>query len=346
MKKKNEEYVQWSYDIIQNAYLNKPEDLTAQDNTYMNYLLPFSYDYFGPTNPMLVFGGHTLNDIPNQKFLTIRDGIIPTSIFFRDISPSTFKGEVLIHKDLWYTVPDAWREKVKYFNIVSKYQYDSTHLPKKIFIAGALNTVLADPDELDSMIKELRDGIGKENLKKIEVFAYFPNKRTDLWGNWEEENVLRFSASLFKNLKVDLKVPEWKLIHSENDYSDTLYYEVNAGALIKDSYLTHFTLARGAGLLKPKRKKIDRFFSVKSQVRLSLYHQMDILELDYAHLGPYLDPKSDKHFNYFRKMIEASTKNKKINFKWEKWYATYLKRFYRDNKSRLMEQEILSFYSE
>lgn len=333
MIRNDEELIQWSYDIVQNAYLNKQEDIGSQENHYLGNFVPFSLSYIGQTNPSLIFGGHSVTNLPNKGIITVRDGLIPLTIFFRDIDPAAVKGDVLIHKDLWYAVPEKWQKKVKFYEIEADTYYHSGNLPKKIFISGILNSSLADPEELDEMIKHLLDTIGKDNLKDIQIMAYFPNKPNDMWGNWQEENVLRYTQSIFSRLKFDIYMPEWRLIQAENDFKDCLYYEVNAGTFIKDSYLLHFTLSRGAGLLKPESKKIDSAFTFKSETRLSLYHKMKVYEFDFSQVDAYRDPFSAENFHYFRKLIEASNQHKKINYKWERWFATYLKKFFKDNKT-------------
>lgn len=332
-KKKEFEYVQWGYDLVQNAYLNRSEEMTSQDDLYLNYLAPFSLEVFGPTNPILMFGGHAIKEIIDRPYWTIRDGIIPLSIFFKEISPAVITGEVYIHKDLWHVVPGNWRHKVKFFSIEADQIYDKNNLPEKIFVTGILNSTLADPDEFNESLKYLADTLGKENLEKIEIFAYFPDKRNDLWGSWEEENVLKYSKAIFENLKIDIKVPEWKLLYSEVNYKNCLYFEVNNGLFIKDSFLEHFVLSRGGGSVRKPLRSIDENFKKTSEARLSIYHRICIYELDFATMDRYSNPFESENFVYFRKMIESSNKSKKVNFHWEKWYATYLKKFYKARKT-------------
>lgn len=329
MKKKDHEYVQWGYDLVHNAYLNHQEDSARTDHLYLNYLAPFSNEFFGPTNPVIFFGGHTFKNLSKLPYWTLRDGVIPLTIFFKESEPEQVKGEIFIHKDLWFVVPENWRKKVKYFSVEPDVLYDKNNLPKKIFISGILNSTLADPDEFDENLKLLADTLGKENLKKIEIFSYFPDKRNDLWGSWEEENVLKYSKAIFENLKLDIQVPEWRLIHSEVNYKDCLYYEVNSGLFIKDSYLQHFTLSRGAGGLKKAASPMDSAFKKISESRSSLYHKLFIYECDYAQMGKYENPFEHENFRYFKKIIEHTNLHKRVNFYWEKWYATYVKNFYK-----------------
>ncbi|MBC7429466.1 MAG: hypothetical protein H7336_12685 [Bacteriovorax sp.] len=333
MNKKNDfEYIQWGYDLIQNAYLNKKEDIASHDDLYKNYLAPFSLEIYGPTGPFFIYSGHGIVELKELPCWTLRDGIVPLSIFFKEVAPSEVTNKIMIHKDLWFVVPEVWRGHVQYYSIEADNIFDKNNLPEKIFVSGILNSTLAEPEDFDESLKYLADTIGKENLENIEIFAYFPDKRNDLWGSWDEENVLKYSKAIFKNLKIDIQVPEWRMIHTEVDYKKCLYHEVNNGLFVKDSYLDHFVLSRGGGHVRRAPQKIDEHFSKVSESRLSIYHRICIYDLNFEGLSKYFDPFDAENFTYFKKIIEASHGNKKLNFHWEKWYATYLKKFLKIKK--------------
>ncbi|MBC7713611.1 MAG: hypothetical protein H7177_09740 [Rhizobacter sp.] len=331
-KKNDFEYIQWGYDLIQNAYLNKKEELASHDDLYKNYLAPFSFEVYGPTNPFFIYNGHGLMELKDLPSWTLRDGIVPLSIFFKEVTPDQVTSKVFIHKDLWFIVPENWRNKIQFYSIEADNIYDKNNLPEKIFVSGILNSTLAEPEDFNDSLKYLADTLGKENLEEIEIFAYFPDKRNDLWGSWDEENVLKYSKAIFQNLKIDIKVPEWRMIHTEGDYKNCLYHEVNNGLFVKDSYLNHFVLSRGGGLVRTAPQLIDEHFTLVKESRLSIYHKICIHELNYEGLSKYSDPFELEHFAYFKKIIEAGQGNKKLNFHWEKWYASYLKKFFKSKK--------------
>lgn len=336
-KKNGYEYVQWGYDLVSNAYLNKEKkkEENYQDTLYNLYLMPFSNEIYGPTNPILFFGGNSFMDLSDKKMVTLRDGLIPLTLFFKETAPEKIAGDIYIHKDLWFIVPPLWQKKIKFFSLQAQGIYDKENLPQKIFVSGILNSILADPEELEDRLKYLSDTIGKKNLEKIEVMAYFPDKRNDLWGAWDEENVLKYSKAIFQNLKMDIQVPEWRTLHNEVDYRNCLYYEINNGLFVKDSYLEHFVLSRGGGSLRVKENKVDKHFTQKSKIPLSIYHSIEVFDLNYEAVNEYEDPFNKNYFPYFKKMIEASNNPyKKLNFHWEKWMATYLKNVYKNEKSQ------------
>ena len=331
MKEKNQT-IQWAYDLVKNTYLNKSEQVKWQDELYLNYLHPFAKEFYSPKNSLMLFGGHSFYNIKEKSQITARDGLIPLSIFFREIEPSDLDYDLFIHKDLWFIVPVEWRTKVKFYEIKAESIYSSKKLPQKIFVSGLLNSAFSDSDEFESSLKNLSDIIASKNLENIEVMAYFPGKRNDLWGSWEEENILKYSAAIFKNLKMDIKTPSWAKIKAETDFKNCLYYEVNSGLFVKDSFLSHFVLSRGGGLLEQDKDELDNRFTLLSRIKASLYHSYYFYEFNYDSETPYVDPLSSPHAAKFKKIIEFGNKDLRLNFEWEKWYASYIKKFYKLRK--------------
>jgi hypothetical protein len=326
------EYAHWGFDLVQNSYLKKA-DLEKEDVLYIDYLRPFSEDFFGQMNPLLIFGGNSFKEISQKKTVTVRDGLIPLSIFFREMSPEDFNLDLFIPKTLWFIVPPSWRKKVKFYDVESTAKFNRDNLPQKIFISGILNSTFVDDDEFEIHIQTLVDKIGKDNIQKIEVSAFFPDKRNDLWGSWEEENVLKYSKAIFQKIKLDIVVPKWQDIHNEIDYKNNLYFEVNSGLFIENSYLSHFVLSRGGGLLSPEVRQLDRHFTKINSLKASLYHHYNFYELDYTELENFRDPFGDNNYVYFKRIIETQTTIPRINFRWEAWYASYLKRYYKNKKN-------------
>ena len=55
--KKSLELDQWSYDFIQNFYLNTNVIQSDSEKLYQSYLSPFGDKYYSHLNPFLIFGG-------------------------------------------------------------------------------------------------------------------------------------------------------------------------------------------------------------------------------------------------------------------------------------------------
>lgn len=325
---KQKEIVQWSYDFIQNYYLNNTETITDQERTYLSYLSPFAEKYFGPTNPALLFGGVDVAQLMKKNLWTIRDGLIPLSMFFRDNTLKPEKVKLMIHKDLWFIVPEEWRESVTYYDIVANTTYSQKNPPQRLIIMGSPNETLADPDEFAEDIEFIAKSLGKKNIDGMEIIGYFPNKRTDLWGRWQDENIFGYAKILFKEFKLDIKFPEWQILKNEINLKNSMYCEINRGHFIKDTFPLHLFLSRGAGLLKTEVEK-EPLVEVNS-IPLSLYHRMKIYKLDEKNCPKYIDPLSDQQLPYLRKIIEKGTNPRNIGAGWEKWYGTYIKRYYKN----------------
>ena len=325
-----DQYVQWGFELIKNSYLNKKQHSDSKDELYLHYLSPFSQEFFGSHSPVLLFGGHDFKEVEKNKTVSLRDGLIPLYIFFETFKAKDFSCELMIHKDFWFIVPDDWREKVRFYNVRSKNEYSKSNLPSKIIVTGILNSTFVDPDEFGESLDHLANTLGRENLKNIEVISYFPDKRNDLWGSWEEDNILRYSKMIFEKLKLDIKTPTWRDLTNELEFLDCLYYEVNAGLFIKDSFVQFKTLSKGAGLLQ-QNSEVGPFKKV-GEIPASLYHTYDIYKLDVDKVGKYSAPFSREKIPYFKRIAENDFNGVRINMYWEQWFASYLKKVIKDRK--------------
>ncbi|MDD4973883.1 MAG: hypothetical protein PHY93_06005 [Bacteriovorax sp.] len=320
--------IQWTYDFIQNAQQDAGMPLGKKTRPNHFYLKPFSLDYYAPTNPVLL-GGNITKKLINKKIWTLRDGLIPLSFFFRENSPSKMPGEFAIHKDLWFLVPEQWRDKIVFYDIKSDYVYNEEHLPENLFITGMLNSTFADLEEFENDLLAISNRLGKKNIEKMKIIAFFPNKRNNLWGKWSDENSLEFSKHLFSKLKMDIQFPGWETIQAEMNFKNYLYHEINRGYFIQDTYTKYFALSRGAGLLQE-----NNFESPLKEIanhRLSLHHSLSIYLPDFSKLPRYSDPFKDDYFFYFQDLCKGHIKNVRTSPNWDSWFALYLKKFYKIN---------------
>ncbi len=324
--------VQWSYDFIQSFYLNNSETLTDTERAYLHYLAPYSSKYFSVLNPFLIYGGANTSLLLKKDKWFLRDGLIPLSFFFKDAPEELLdtKREFYVHKDFWFLVPMKWRKQVRFYDFESKVTFCQKNKPKQIVICGIANETLADPKEFVEQVEILSTTFSKNELEKMNVIAYFPNKRTDLWGRWKDENNFKYAKTLFEKIKLDIDFPEWDAISTTSSYEGTLYYEINSGSILKDSFVTQLLLSKGAGLLK--QPKIESFFELSSTVSLSMYHQVNLYNCNYDAAPSIGNPMEDELLPYFKKIIEKGSEQRTLAEGWEKWYGTYIKKYYKSQK--------------
>lgn len=325
----SEKYVQWGYDLVKESYLKKSDELKKKDSLYQYHLLPFSKDFFSIKNSMLLFGGHEINLMPIGQEVLARDGLIPLSLFFKNVRAKDFHQILYIHKDFWFLVPEDWQRKVKFYELLSNTIHDLKNRPASIFITGMMNSSFADPDDFENEIQRLLKAIGSENINNMTVAAFLPSKGVELWGNWDDENILSISKKIFQEIKLNIETPSLNQILSTGSFKDTLYLEINKGLFIKDSFLEHYFLARGAGLLPKKVKDTDLYFRKIEELQCSLNHSYCFYELDYDAMVAIQDPMKTINFSYFKTAAEAASRKKVISYEWEKWYAAYIKRYYK-----------------
>jgi glycosyltransferase involved in cell wall biosynthesis len=321
------ETIQWMYDGIRSSEIELLAETRKSKRSYHRYLKPFSLNYYSPANPILLFDGKINTKLIDKKIWTLRDGLVPVCLFFRENLPSKFPGEIAIHKSLWFLVPEHWKEKVLFYEIKNENEFGKSLLPQKIFITGMLNSTLADPEEFDQDLLDLNEALGKNNIEKMEVLAFLPNKKANLWGNWQEADLLKFSHSLFRNIKKEVRVASWQNIQSETNFTNCLYFEINRGYFIKDTFTKHFALSRGAGLLQSHKPQVPG--EIIKTHRLSLYHSMNIYRPDFSKIPNYVNPFGSEYFEYFKKLFESNTSTPNSSASWDSWFASYLKKYYK-----------------
>lgn len=324
-------YVSWIVDGFKNNYLST---VNQSELTYFHYLTPFSNPYFGPLNPVLLFCGHSKTTFNDKSHVMLRDGLIPLTYFFNESDPEDFECVFYIPAEFWFIVPKNWRSKVKFFKVKANTVYHQGNLPKKIILMGTLNSTFADGDEFAEDIRNLAATLGgKDNLKNIDIAAYFSFKRNDLWGRWDDENILEYSKVLFNELKMDIKFPPLENIMSESGFRDVLYYEVNRGYFIGQSFMTQHMLGRGAGLLK-NDSEIEKLIPEKS-INLSLHHKLETYRYNDDSLSgkDYIDPFKDSVYYSYRKFFDTVMKTHQGNH-WDGWFSSYIKSYYKGKKSK------------
>lgn len=320
-------YISWIADSFKNSYLTQSTEIEL---AYFHYLTPFSSPFAGPLNPLMLFCGYSKKALKEKNSVMIRDGLIPLTYFFRDLSPDDFDCTFYVHANFWFLVPEVWRPKVKFYTQESKVTYHAGNLPRKILLMGTLNSTFADGQEFKDEIKKLVASLGgREALRNIEIAAYFSFKRNDLWGSWDDENILEYSKTLFNEMKLDISFPSLENIMSENDFRDVLYHEVNKRYFIAESYPSQVILSRGGGLLRTENVLP---LELEKSVNVSLNHKLNLYKLSAEGSSQkYQDPFKEKIFLEYRKFFESFTRTNKSNH-WDSWFASYVKSYYKKVK--------------
>lgn len=321
------ETVQWVYDYIKNSEVQLINITKKKNRSYHHYLDPFSQNYYAPINPTLLLDGKITTKLVDKAMWTARDGLVSLTYFFKEYLPNTFSGKVAIHKDLWFVVPNHWREKVLFYDIKNKNEFSNLQLPQKIFISGMFNSMFTSLDDLSENFKYLNSILGKENVDQMEILAYLPNKKNNLSGDWQEDDFSRYTSFVCKNFKNDINFLDWKSLQGEDNFKNCLYFEMNHGHFIHDSFVKHFALSRGAGLLQPKNFSVPGDL-IKSH-KLSLYHSINIYQPDFKKIPDYVNPLENKYFEYFKNIFEQSLTGPNSATSWDTWMASYLKKYYK-----------------
>lgn len=322
------ETVQWMYDYIRSSEIDYVSETRKKQKSYHQYLSPFSRKYYSTLNPALIFDAKINTQLFDRDLVLIRDGLVPLTLFFKEQTLTKFSGNIAIHKDLWFLVPPAWQSKTFFYDIKNENSFSKKQLPKKIFITGSLNSTFADPEDFKSDLEKLKESLGKDNLEKMEILAFLPvNKKEKLWGKWQDDELIKFANTLYENVNKEIKFANWQSIQAETNLKQTLYFEINRGYFIKDTFTRHFALSRGAGQLVSNSEILPGEL-IKSQ-KLSLYHSMNIYKPDFSQMPAYTNPFSNEYFDFFKNVYINNSKTPGILTSWDSWFASYLKKYYK-----------------
>ena len=315
----NNRTVSWILDGLKSMHLKTSQD----DQAFYHLLTPYSEQIFGPTMPILFFGGYNskiLNDFP---MLTIRDGLIPLVYLFANLNPNDLESTLIIPQDFWFIVPKNWINKVKLYDISSKHTFSEAHLPKKIIIFSSFNSHMSEEADFEEDLNNLAISLGGQSkFANIDVAAFFNCKHSGITGLLKEDQILPLAQKIFKKIKLDISFPTYENILSESSFQDVLYYEINSRKYIAETFSKHFVLSRGGGLLESNHllsNKHEHFTTYK----LSQYHDINIYDFTYSDkdFEIFEDPK---YYNAHLKFFKFNSKLEVIGEWWDNWLKNYL----------------------
>lgn len=319
---KNLHSVTWILDSLKSKHLDRN---SGEELAYFYTLAPFTEPIFGPTLPISIFSGYDFESIKDHSVITIRDGLIPLSYFFKYSKPTDFDCSILIPWDYWFLVPKNWIGKVKLYDVTSDRIFDKSHLPKKIILLGSFNSFMTDESEFEEGLVNLVNSLGgKENIANLDIAVFFTCKNGGISSNLREDRILFYSQKLFSGLKLEMNFPTFDSILSETNYQDALYYEFNSKRFLAETHTKHYVLSRGGGLLR--KDSVPSNFKKLNSIRMSSHHSLDVydfLEFDQSKHEPLADPI---FYNSHLKFFKSNTKINTIEGWWDEWFINYVKK--------------------
>ena len=240
---------------------------------YISNIFPFCNNYYNQLNPILLGLVPNLESavIPNP--LMIRDGYKFLSKFLKEERSNTKFLKYFIHLDFQGHVPKHLQNKVQYFIVKSNQYFSKEDPPQNIFISYPAMNLSFDLSVLKERLDYLAQELGEELIKVVSVSAIIhlsPEKRPFMLPQFCEEMRKCF-------INPDLKIDFYSLenIQSRKLFKDTLYYEINDGGIIKETFVKEVLLSKGARILKPS--EIDNLNNKEERrIDLSLHHQLVI----------------------------------------------------------------------
>lgn len=311
----------WLYDYL-DVSQRKPyiEPKNDARNLLKNFW-PFCEPYFSAVNPIFVMEGWERHLIEAGARWQSRDGILPLFWFFRTVKPSDFPAKLWIHRDMESLIPDSWQKEVGLYEIENKKNGPSQKEADTILLAGLICPPFINEPELEARLEQLIERVGSERIKKMKIEIFMPFRGSGIfWSHFDEEVYLSLPLKIAKILGGDVQPVGWQRLETMKSMSNTIYFELNAGWIVKDSSILHMALSRGAQLLTP----LTPILPDSEVIELSRYHQIRIAKPGKPKKALKTEPLEDAIRDYTK--IGEFLYDKRFNPVFPEWYQSFCRK--------------------
>lgn len=276
-----EDLASWIFDYFEVEQRKTRPDEDAKGSGLKKSLWPFCEPYWAPTQPVFLFDGWHRELVEKGGRWHARDGILPAFWFFRDAKPADFPAKLLMHEDLAPLVPPEWQEHILLYRPESNDRPTRDTKPKGLILTGVMAPPFIDQEELEEQLDRLVSEVGTERLSELEILTYFPYRGSELfWHHWNEDIFMSLPLTLTKKLGTRIRPVTWSQLESLSNLKGYLYCELNKGWLIKDSFVQHLALSKGATLVGSESRHSTPALKVIEKLPLSPHHSLVISQFD------------------------------------------------------------------
>lgn len=194
---------------------------------------------------------------------TVRDGLCPLLVALDELSIEDISKSLYIDQDFIEFIPTNWQKKVQSYEVISHHVFDFKNPPGMLFLSGDLSPELISESEIQSQLDLLTDLWGSR-LHHIPIQSFFTGSEAHFERlDWIQQRLKRKIQNL-----------SWEKVLDLENLKSFAFHEFNNKCFYADSFVKHWILSRGGGLIS---------FSKKSPLQgslhpLSLYHSLQVFE--------------------------------------------------------------------
>lgn len=268
------ETINWLADFIS---LNRlfPKVSDSKVGELLRMLWPFAKDHVGPALPCFLMTGPAAGWLMKRQQVLCRDGALPLLNYSYD-HPTPPPCKVLVAEELLPLLPEAWRPRTRGFRYVCRTVFTEQKRPKKLILTGLVHDLFASTATLKSTLESLTSLWGPQFYQDIEILTQFRFVPKIGLKTMDESEWWEFSRILESTLHGQHRVLKSEELLNLSIDDTVAYCEVNSRLLVSDSYLTHFFLSKGAGLIGDPTKALMQ----DSDLAFSHYHGVSVTEND------------------------------------------------------------------
>lgn len=265
MTSANSKILNWALDhalsnsLVTSQRLEFQEHFDLIQKSHPSLLVHFK-PYFSNWNPIFLLEGASTHFLRDRPVWTVRDGLWPLLFSLEEMQTKDFAAKLYVDKDLIDFIPQPWQKKAKSYEVASHRTFDFKTGPEILFLSGDLSPELTAPAEIEWELNRLLDLWGTR-LRQIPIKAH--------WTGFDPAS--ETFARIQEILKTKIQILSWENLQDFENLKGVAYHEINNKFFYADSFIKHWVLSRGAGLVSFSQKR-----AIGQRHPLSLYHSLQV----------------------------------------------------------------------
>lgn len=241
------------------------------DNKINDYILPNHYEYYSGLTSFFLYNIKDIESLNYFNSILVRDGSLTLIKFFhQNPHPKHIKTKLVIHKNLYYLIPLAWKNQTLLYETQSMTQEPKK--PEAFFLFGNLDPFHCSKQYLEYKLKSILNKYKiRENNCPIFVTLMANELNNERIIEKENKFLLEFISKTANILGENITYKTWDELR-DFDFHNCLYFNLNQyDHLFSDSYVDYHFLSKGAYPIPRTDHQ-----PIQQKVELSPFHFINI----------------------------------------------------------------------
>lgn len=224
--------------------------LRQEQETLERFLFPLNLAYANPLPTVFLWRAKSLRELKAEAEWLVRDGLMPLLWFFQKYPRpgSDFKNRLLIHKEVSWAVPPAWRRHCGIYHYAPAVALTRAR-PKGKKAETVVTSFIASPlfCSQEFLARKLAAA------KPSDVLAWAAVRDGLFLADSDLTASFRMTQTLLRAVSGEVRVRPWHELAGHSYYGDAAYLDLNQRLLCADDTPYHAFVSRGARVLSERR---------------------------------------------------------------------------------------------